>query len=287
MKVISAFLLLCTTTALLGQAPSIPDGPIVWVDQTHYHIIKDCPKLEGVPPKTMTLHQAILSLRTDCPTCKPLNRSDVNQYVSDYLHAISVEKAATAPFRKLKEGDAVGILKKVTDDLADPKYAEPVKDVERSSFRLIFQNEASKISRTFTGDPMDVAENKDLVVTLVGPATFFAIAASEQLRKLKPVTVKWIDAVGVLVMPRTIESPDIEQVILRSGGSTVAPIAGTLTPEVFSTMLGMKTTAHAGLVFFPSSAFADGATMVELMLIPKVGTNIVHLFTTDELRKIQ
>jgi hypothetical protein len=113
------------------------------------------------------------------------------------------------------------------------------------------------------------------------------ISTRESIRKMEPDRrVPWSHDVVVLVLPTTIEAPDIEKVVLMRDGSIVSPVQSTLAPATLTTAMGASVVVHRGAITYPLSAFDPGASVV-LTAIPATGHNIVATISQDDLQKIQ
>lgn len=253
----------------------VPNGAGLQIQANSYHL-ETCPLVQHFILAPVDVAAARRRRMVACETCKPLS----NQALLKLL--------TPPPVRKISEADARAFLRTTLVELADPQYQEAVKDLIRSKFNVLFAQQAKAISEDFTGDPIVVTDTGGLEVFVMGPALSFSRRAAEKLRTLDPKPqVVWSGAVEIVVNPTTIDALDIVRVVLRSGDATVPPIENRILPRKLQTRMGATAVINAGAVLYPSSVFKEDATLLQLMLIPRSGENILHLFTREELRRIQ
>jgi len=87
-----------------------------------------------------------------------LSDAEFRVHANANLRALSwtQSSAPARPSARISEIESRKFLSTVLADLADPQYAEAVKDLERSNFRILFTTEAKKTAPAFTGDPVGV-----------------------------------------------------------------------------------------------------------------------------------
>lgn len=129
-------------------------------------------------------------------------------------------------------------------------------------------------------------QSLELSLLAIGPVADFQSAVSEAVRKMMPTDkTPWPCGVSVYVLPRQVDSPDIERIVVRRGGAIIEPISDRLIAQPMTTRAGVTRTIHRGMVCFPPSAFAPGSP-VEVIAIPAFGSNIVRTLTDYDLKKI-
>lgn len=138
--------------------------------------------------------------------------------------------------------------------------------------------------------PFVLHSSAELIVNVTGPVWRYGTAVAERVRKFiaAPAAVAWNPTYSVAIVPRQIDAPDIERVIVQRNGVQVSALNTSLKPQTMITKMGAKTTINAGVVNFPASAFTpDKSVEVKVTLIPAVGSSIVHVFTNEELHSIR
>lgn len=158
--------------------------------------------------------------------------------------------------------------------------------VFEKTFGDLVRIQAQGFQDGFSGIVSAIPTNDDLYVLVAGPVTQFGQDVSVRVRKMDPISgALFPKGVVVDVDPQSIQSPNIEKVVLKRDGAIVEPIESTLAPRELVTRMGVKRMLGQGQVTFPISAFAPGAE-VTLTLVPEVGQNIVKVFDVFELRKL-
>lgn len=200
---------------------------------------------------------------------------------------VAAKLERTRPFTPLTELNGRAAAKKVIASLNDPSVAK-VSESKNTLFRLLFRDGVKESAPEYSGDPIDIMSDESIAITLMGPGMAFEFQASERIRKMEPLgLIPWTPSVTITVSPTSINSPDVERVVLQRDGVVVAPLRSTLALRAMETRMGAKFTAHAGTVAFPISAFHPRAESVTVTIIPASGQNTVKRLTTAELRRIQ
>jgi hypothetical protein len=129
----------------------------------------------------------------------------------------------------------------------------------------------------------EVHASNDLSIGLLPPYTAYRRELVEKMRKMEPLDdAIWVDAIQVFVSPRTLDAPDIVKIVVQRDGKVIEPTGRMLTPGVMTTRMGAKREIHSGVVLYPCSAFAPGAT-VKVTAIPETGDNIIKIFSSNDL----
>jgi hypothetical protein len=289
-KVASKVMLLVAFAASLVAAQSpIPDGPTVWVGKSHYHVRADCPDLVGITPETMTLHQAILSGRTDCTHCRALDTPDVKEYVLTYLHPINEE------FTEIKAREAAAAIRpEVTEAQARDWAARLSASVkgDRAAFESAFESLARGVIPEYPGDGtngvVEIYRTDAILISAVGQLTSFEAGAAEALGKRQSIgSALWPAGVTVSVTPTQADCPNIRQVVLRRNGTIVEPLSNFLSPIPMSTAGGTTRAVGRGPVRYPREAFDPlGDPVITITAIPETGANITRTLTPAEISRL-
>jgi hypothetical protein len=159
-------------------------------------------------------------------------------------------------------------------------------------FTSRFDKEIKKIAPDYDYDPMNArlvlgSLTGALAIPITGPVGRFRAIAATAIRKLDSLdNVPWVDGVAVQVVILQITAPDIVKIVVTRDGRNIEPLQNNLIASEQTSRTGAKTILHQGPVFFPTSAFDPGATVV-VTAVPESGRNLVRRFTDKELRKIQ
>jgi hypothetical protein len=286
----SKVLLLVVFAASLVAAQSpIPDGPTVWVGKSHYHVRADCPDLVGITPETMTLHQAILSGRTDCAHCRALDNPDVRQYVLTYLHPINEEFTAT------KAREAAAAIRPAVTEAQAREWAGTLSvsaKGDRAAFEKAFEALARGVIPEYPGDGPDslveLYRTDSILISAVGQLTSFEAGAAEAVAKRQSTgSALWSAGVTVLVTPTQPDCPNIRQVVLRRNGTVVEPLSNFLSPMPMSTAGGETRAVGRGPVRYPREAFDPlGDPVITITAIPATGDQITRTLTPAEISRL-
>jgi hypothetical protein len=119
------------------------------------------------------------------------------------------------------------------------------------------------------------------------PYASYRLRLVEAMRKRDPIDrVQVPDAVRIQVEPSRIDGPDIIKIIVERDGKTIEPLSNTLAPKELVTRLGAKVVLHSGVVTYPCSAFAEGAT-VTITAIPESGSNLTRTIPSKMLATLK
>jgi hypothetical protein len=286
----SKVMLMIAFAASLAAAQSpIPDGPTVWVGKSHYHVRADCPDIVGTTPQMMTLHQAILSGRTDCAHCRALDNPDVKQYVLSYLHPIDEE------FTETKAREAAAAIRPAVTEAQAREWAGTLSASakgDRAAFENAFESLARGVIPEYPGDGpnglVELYRTDAIVISAVGQLTSFEAGAAEAVGKRQSAgSALWSAGVTVSVAPTQIDCPNIRQVVLRRNGTIVEPLSNFLSPIPMSTAGGVTRTVGRGPVRYPREAFDPlGDPVVTITAIPEKGDTITRTLTPAELSRL-
>jgi hypothetical protein len=275
--------------SLVAAQSPIPDGPTVWVSKSHYHVRADCPDLVGITPETMTLHQAILSGRTDCAHCRTLDNPDVKQYVLTYLHPINEE------FTEIKAREAAAAIRPAVTEAQAREWAGTLSvsaKGDRAAFESAFESLARGVIPEYPGDgPNSVVElyrTDAIVISATGQLTSFEAGVAEAIVKRQSAgSALWSAGVTVSVTPTQIDCPNIRRVELRRNGTLVEPLSNFLSPIPMSTAGGVTRTVGRGPVRYPREAFDPlGDPVIIITAIPETGDNITRTLTRAEMSRL-
>ena len=140
---------------------------------------------------------------------------------------------------------------------------------------------------TSSTDAVTVAVADGLLIQAVFPYGRYRSDLKEALRKRAPIESALMPAaVEISVFPSRIDSPDIIRIIVERDGKAATPIANTLKPTEMTTRWRVKAFIHSGVVSYPCSAFAAGAT-VTITAIPQNGSNFTKTFSSAELATLK
>lgn len=283
-----ALFVVLAAAVVAAQSP-IPDGPTVWVGKSNYHLRPDCPDLAGVTPEKMTLHQAILSGRTDCPDCRPMDNADIKQYVETYLHPISEE------FIEIKAREAAAKIRPVVTEDQARQWAAMLSASakgDKGAFESGFETLARGVITGYPGDGADgvvmLFQSDALFISAVGQLTSFEAGAADAVDKKQPVgSALWPAGVTISVIPRQADCPNVRQVILQRNGTIVQPLSNFLSPSRMATTGGTTRTVGRGPVRYPREAFDPmGDPVVIVSAVTDTGENITHTLTPTELTRL-
>jgi len=282
-------LMVAFAASLVAAQSPIPDGPTVWVDKSHYHVRADCSDLVGATLQTMTLHQAVLSGRTDCRHCRAWDNPDVKQYVQTNLHAINEE------FVEAKAREAAAAIRPAVTEAQAREWAGTLSasaKADRAAFESAFESLARGVIPEYPGDgPNGVVElyrTDAIVISAVGQLTSFEAGAAEAVAKRQPAgSALWSAGVTVSVTPTQIDCPNIRQLVLRRNGTIVEPLSNFLSPMPMSTAGGVTRTVGRGPVRYPREAFDPlGDPVITITAIPETGDNITRTLTPAEISRL-
>jgi hypothetical protein len=282
-------LMVAFAVSLAAAQSPIPDGPTVWVGKSHYHVRADCPDLVGVTPQTMTLHQAILSARTDCPHCRALDNPDVKQYVLTYLHPINEE------FLEAKAREAAEAIRPAVTEEQARQWAKELSATtkgDKAAFESAFETLARGVISEYPGDGANglvaIFQTDAIVISAVGQLTSFEAGAADAVGKRLTVgSALWPAGVTVSVTPRQGDCPNIRRVVLKRNGTVVEPLSNFLTPTPMSTGGGATRTVGRGPVSYPREAFdPKGDPIITFTAIPESGDAITVTLSPAELSRL-
>jgi hypothetical protein len=193
------------------------------------------------------------------------------------LEPAPTPKPKALDFRRLSEAEVRAIAAQSAHDAkGDP-----------DRFMALALRAILKLVPAFSFEPLMLAYTDGLGVFAAGPATNFMISAREAVRKMEPIDrVAWGHEIVVLVLPRTIEAPDIEKVVVMRDGSIVTPVQSTLAPATLTTAMGASVVVHQGVLTYPLPAFDPGGSVV-VTAIPATGRNVVATISERDLMKLQ
>ena len=134
---------------------------------------------------------------------------------------------------------------------------------------------------------VSVTSHDDLSIDVISRYGAYRRRLFEAFRKREPIEqVQIPTGVQVAVIPSQINSPDIFKVIVERDGVTAEPIANMLKPTEMITSIGAKAVIHSGVVLYPCSAFAAGATML-ITAIPESVANFTKTISSEALSKLK
>jgi hypothetical protein len=282
-------LMVVFAASLVAAQSPIPDGPTVWVGRSHYHVRADCPDLVGIPPQTMTLHQAILSGRTDCAHCRALNNPDVKEYVLTYLHPIDEE------FTETKAREAAAAIRPAVTEAQARDWAATLSvsaKGDRAAFEAAFESLARGVIPEYPGDGangvVELYRTDAILISAVGQLTSFEAGAAEAVGKRQQAgSALWSAGVTVSVTPTQIDCPNIRQVVLRRNGTIVEPLSNFLSPIPMSAAGGVTRTVGRGPVRYPREAFDPlGNPVITITAVPETGDTITRTLTAAEISRL-
>jgi len=282
-------LMVVLAASLVAAQSPIPDGPTVWVGKSHYHVSADCPDLVGITPQKMTLHQAILSGRTDCTHCRAWDNPDVKQYVLTYLHPINDE------FTDIKAREAAAAIRPAVTEAQAREWAGTLSvssKGDRAAFENAFESLARGVIPEYPGDGpnglVELYRSDAILISAVGQLTSFEAGAAEAVGKRQSAgSALWSAGVTVSVTPTQIDCPNIRQVVLRRNGTIVDPLSNFLSPMPMSTAGGVTRRVGRGPVRYPREAFDPlGDPVVTITAIPEKGDTITRTLTPAELSRL-
>jgi hypothetical protein len=284
-----AMLLVVLAASMVAAQSPIPDGPTVWVDKSHYHVRADCPDLVGIAPQTMTLHQAVLSGRTDCRHCRAWDNPDVKQYVLTYLHPINEE------FTEIKAREAAAAIRPAVTETQAREWAATLSvsaKGDRAAFESAFESLARGVVPEYPGDGpnglVELYRTDAISILAVGQLTSFEAGAAEAIGKRQPAgSALWPAGVTVSVTPIQIDCPNIRRIVLRRNGTIVEPLSDFLSPIPMSIAGGATRTVGRGPVRYPREAFdPQGDPVITITAIPETGDNITRTLTPAEISRL-
>ncbi len=275
--------------SLVAAQSPIPDGPTVWVGKSHYHVRADCPDLVGVTPQTMTLHQAILSGRTDCPHCRALDNPDVKEYVLTYLHPINEE------FLEAKAREAADAIRPAVTEEQARQWAKELSATakgDKAAFESAFETLARGVISEYPGDGANglvaLYQTDTIVISAVGQLTSFEAGAAAAVGNRQNIgSAHWPAGVTVSVTPRQSNCPNIRRMVLKRNGTVVEPLSDFLTPTPMPTEGGATRTVGRGPVSYPREAFdPKGDPVITITAIPENGDAITVTLKPPEISRL-
>jgi hypothetical protein len=155
---------------------------------------------------------------------------------------------------------------------------------DQNAFIRAFDNAFGVSGATFFRQPMlYVAQYDEITIGVVFPFAKFREDLIDAARRREPIDgVKARDAVAVVVIPKTINAPDIERIIVERDNREIPARESKLAPATLQTALGATVVRHAGEVLFPCEAFMPGAATLRVTAIGTTG-NILNEFTDRDL----
>ena len=131
-----------------------------------------------------------------------------------------------------------------------------------------------------------IYRSSELEMSVIGPVGTFQMVVGEAVRRFQPIDkAPWTSEACVDVVPRQIDSPDIEGIVVRRNGMTVAPTSNRLALTALTTRIGVTRRIHSGSVCFAAPTFAPGAEVI-VIAIPVTGTNITRTLEAGALAMV-
>jgi hypothetical protein len=131
------------------------------------------------------------------------------------------------------------------------------------------------------------AQARDALAFLFSPYASFRMDITERVRKMEPVTdLVYPTEATVTIFPDRIIGPNIIKVVVQRNGVIVEPLRSTLGPREFTAVNGGKRERYAGIVVYPLSTFAPGAT-VTVTLVPECCANVVKKLSDKQLERFK
>jgi len=130
---------------------------------------------------------------------------------------------------------------------------------------------------------MYVANYDEITIGVVFPFVKFREDLIDAVRRREPtdkVTAR--DYISVVVIPKTINSPDIERVIVDRDDLEIGPFETKLASITLQTALGATVVRRAGELIFPCEAFLPGARKLRVTAIGTAGI-ILNEFTDKDV----
>jgi hypothetical protein len=237
----------------------------------------------------MTLHQAILSGRTDCAHCRAWDNPDVKQYVLTYLHPINEE------FIEIKAREAAAAIRPAVTEAQAREWAGTLSASakgDRAAFEHAFESLARGVIPEYPGDGpnglVELYRTDAILISAVGQLTTFEAGAAEAVGKRQSAgSALWSAGVTVSVTPTQSDCPNIRQVVLRRNGTIVEPLSNFLSPMPMSTAGGATRTVGRGPVRYPREAFDPlGDPVITITAIPETGDKITRTLTPAEISRL-
>ncbi len=146
-----------------------------------------------------------------------------------------------------------------------------------------FNPEFGNVEPRVTG----IHNTRDLTITLATPLNSLFSQLTRALSRLEPLeAITQGPDVAIMVLPRTVNSPDVERIVLVRDGKFVEPVAVKLGPMELKTLMGGSVSRHVGSVEFPVTAF-DPAQAITIIAIPASGANIERTLSPEDLRQLR
>lgn len=125
-------------------------------------------------------------------------------------------------------------------------------------------------------------------IGIFGPIQQMILASANSVRHMEPVVVPLVSPgrVRIDVSPSRIDEPDITRILVMRDGVQIPALSSTLALTTMTTAMGAKKMLHAGVLFYPASAFKSGGR-VRVIAMQSGGSNIIDDITDLRLRGIQ
>ncbi|HXT71862.1 MAG TPA: hypothetical protein VN700_19060 [Vicinamibacterales bacterium] len=317
-----ALLVLVATITVRAQQPSqIPPGPDVRVSDGWYHLA-DCSIAIGRQAPSLPLQQALRQSMRACPICEPLeHQPEWAAFVKAHGESIKAEVKAKADaeaaeakrkaeadeaerVRRLKEledtrrSKETAPVPRLTEQQARAAAEAALKDTngDVAQFSAKYRARVRETSPEFVG-PVVVYGSPALKIYAAGPVARFEAAAQDRIQRRLPIAgALWSPDVAIVVVPESIDAPDIKQVVVqrseaqgRAGAETQATaLSNTLAPHRLPNTPPTSKAVISGEVTFPMSAFEPGeGVIVRVIAVPATGAPLNRTFTLLALRGIQ
>lgn len=245
----------------------------------YYHLAK-CPALESGSTQ-ITLRSAVEELNLKpCIECHPELTSDVAALLPALKAAVDNPRSSTGSSPR-----AVTL----SQLRAFATKAASTADNDPDKFRESFRSQLSPLVPEYDGAILIFEAPRGLLIAVEGPIAKFEFETAERVRKFQSAAGVGLDTtVSISVSPSQIDAPNVQRLILQRNGAIVAPLANGLVPTPMTTRMGAKEIINSGVVTYAPSAFAPAANVtLKLTAVPASGSNIVHVFTHEELRGIR
>ena len=173
--------------------------------------------------------------------------------------------------------------RRAADAAAKQAKADPEK------FQSLYLKRIRALVPEFSETGLTVWSDSGFGVYLIGPTSLVGHNRYEAIRAKKtvpPAEDQWKNSVSVNLRVKRLDSLDIVKIILTRDGAVVASIGGSLQAKEKTSLIGVRTTRHEGILEYPIAAFDRGAEVV-FTLVPRTGASIVRMLSEKELRSIQ